>query len=297
MSQDGSEKREENRHSLKLPVLCRPLLSDPAEPSDIEIWTNDVHPKGAGLNWLISSKPQVCPTCGTLVRDLACAKDPCPYRSFKEVLMDCGWLQIHGLNRVPGWKGEDRVLGKVVWFKLDQDGINFQFGVEFNRQRPAIESPPIMEERVEKETADGHFQKIGPEEIRNYDFPRWETTIQESQKKIVVMDEDRAESTNILAFAKSLGYAGKAVPSDREGLAEVFLNKPKIVFVNPVVRGAVRMENVEKIRDSLPESHILLILDEKFRDQVLDDPSVRLAGSIFLKPLDLARLKEFIEQI
>lgn len=135
----GQDKRDGNRYPLIMPVQCSPLGSEFTMSTEIELWTNDVHQQGVGLNWYISSRPQTCPVCESMVRDLNCIKLSCPYRHLKDVLLDSGWLRIQGLDHVPGWDDEKKVLGKVVWFRINDNGINFQFGVKFNRGKPPIQ--------------------------------------------------------------------------------------------------------------------------------------------------------------
>ena len=163
------ERRELERVSLKIPVKCAPLVSN--HPGvGIEIWTRDVHPHGTGLHWLISSKPSVCQVCNSIVKDLNCSQAQCPYRCFRDVLMDCGWVQIEGLNHVPGWENEEKFLGKVIWFQVGDNGADFHFGVRFSRGKPPIRP---MAEAVNAPSAP---------QLHGLDLERWRLIFEEKNK-------------------------------------------------------------------------------------------------------------------
>ena len=97
-------------------------------------------------------------------------------------------------------------------------------------------------------------------------------------------------------MAENLGFSVKEVSTDRMGMIEIFLDRPRMVFLNPISKGSVRLDTVDKIKSAWPKTLIILLVEEKWRDRVLDDPAMKQVNSIFLKPLDLTRLKEFIEQ-
>ncbi len=278
-----SDKRVSARVPLKIPVQCLPAGSDvPAEQS-LEIWTSDVNTSGTGFIWPISSKPQTCPVCLTVVKDPNCFKAQCPYRALRDVLMDSGWLQFRGLDNVPGWENEEKVLGKVMWFKMDEHGVNFQFGVQFSRQKPPIKTQ--AEEPVQVLYGDG-------QEVHELDLERWRTLLKAAQNQVVVIDEDAAETGQILDQLTDLGLAGRTLSGDLAGMANRFSDKPKAVFINPVFRGRVKMEILETVRKNWKDAKIMLIMDPAYKMEIFESAQFHIANYVFLKPLDFNRIQE-----
>ena len=306
------EKRESSRVPLEIPVKCLPVSSDILSFDSVELWTHDIHPSGTGLNWLITGKPQTCSVCNSLVQDLNCLKSQCPYRAMRDVLMDCGWLQIQGLNHIPGWEKEEKVLGKVMWFKMDDEGINFKFGVQFSRQRPPvgaaasdeIASPaqpaeqPVSEPAVQapppavavaEPPAENNF-------VHALDIERWNAALKAGEKQALVVDEDHFESRAVFACIRQMGFTGKAVSSGLVSLLSHFADNPRIVFFNPVFGGNVKMDILENIKRACPKIKVVILVEPSYKNDVLDHPNFRLADFIFIKPLDLERIKDALSQ-
>ena len=292
-----AEKRGAARVPLQIPVKCLPVSSDHLTSDSIEVWTNDVHRSGTGLNWLISAKPQVCPVCDSVVKNLNCLKAHCPYRALRDVLMDCGWLQIHGLDNIPGWENEKKILGKVMWFKMDDSGINFRFGVSFSRERPPIRlegSAPAVETEPPSSAAPvkaPETESLKTHEIHDTDIERWNQALRVGQKQALVVDEDHLESQTLFDFLRGMGYTGKTVSSGLVSLLDHFADHPRIIFLNPIFGGKVKMEIVENIKRACPESKVALLVDPSFKFDILDHGNFRLVDFIFIKPLDFERIK------
>ena len=87
-------------------------------------------------------------------------------------------MQIQGLDHVPGWEKESNVFGKVVWFKMADEGIHFQFGVKFNRERPPVVSAP-RDASIPKARETGPL----PGEVSEWDSARWKETLEQSNRK------------------------------------------------------------------------------------------------------------------
>lgn len=213
------------------------------------------------------------------VTDLNCAKPMCPSRALHAALMDNGWLQIQGLNNVPGWEEEKKVLAKVVWFRVDDDGANFQFGVRFNKTKPPIRTDP----------ADIALQEIHPS-----DLSRWKASLQAGLKQVMIVDEDKTETGSLAEFLKAQSYSVNTVAGGLAGMADRFVENPKLVFINPVFGGALKMDILDTLRQTCPDASLVLIANPLFKNEILDSPQFRLANFIFIQPLDFDRIRETI---
>lgn len=269
--------REGERVPLTIPVKCVPVGSDVTFEQSLAVWTSDVNPTGTGFVWPLSSKPQACPVCMATVTDLNCPKPMCPSRALHAALMDNGWIQIQGLNNVPGWEEEKKVLAKVVWFRADDDGANFQFGVRFKKTRPPIRTDPAG---------------IALQEIHPDDLSRWKASLQASLKQVLIVNEDKTETEHLEEFLKAQSYSVNTVAADLAGMAGHFAENPKLVFFNPVFGGRLKMDILEHLRQTCPDASLILIANSIFKNEILDSPQFRLANFIFIQPLDFDRIRE-----
>ena len=259
--------REEDRVPLTIPVKCVPVGSHVTFEQSSAVWTSDVHPTGTGFVWPLEAQSH----------DPACSDPHCPYETLKSVLLDNGWIQIQGLHNVPGWEEQKKVLAKVVWFKTDAEGANLQFGVRFNKTKPPIRT-----------SAD----ETALNEIHSLDLDRWKATLQASQKQVLVIDEDTMESERISNLLKASNYAVNTLEGDLAGMAERFEYPPKLVFINPVFGGRLKMDLLESVKEACPDASLVLIADPLYKNDILNSPQFRLANYIFIQPLDIDRIRE-----
>ncbi len=291
-----NNKRDSSRVSLKIPVQCLPAGLDVPANQSVEMWTSDINPLGTGFTWPVSSKTQTCPVCESTDKNPNCLKPQCPYRALRDVLMDSGWLQIRGLNSVPGWENEEKVLGKVMWFKMDDHGVDFQFGVRFSRERPPIKGTEQIQLdalTVRNPAPFPHEEFTTSEQaVHEMDLARWESALKKAQRQVVIIDEDKVESNRLLSFMESMGLQGTTVSSDLVSLVNHFAENPKAVFINPVFQGKIKMDIFENLRSSRPEAKLALILDPSYKKEIFESPQFHLANYIFLKPLDFDRIRE-----
>jgi len=261
--------RESERVPITIPVKCVPVGSDVTFEQSLAVWTSDVNPTGTHFVWSLSEQ----------THDPDCSDPRCPYETLHSALTDNGWVQIQGLQHVPGWEEEKKVLAKVVWFRADADGANLQFGVRFNKTRPPIRTDP----------ADIALQEIHPA-----DLDRWKASLQAGLKQALIIDEDKTESERLSEFLTGQSYTVNAVAGGLAGMADHFAENPRLVFINPVFGGQLKMDLLERVRESCPEAMLALIANPLFKNDILDSAQFRLANYIFIEPLDHDRIRETV---
>lgn len=116
----------------------------------------------------------------------------------------------------------------------------------------------------------------------------------EGEKKIIIVDEDQLEFPYIATLFQRFHCKAMHLPSLQEALATIPAEKPRMILMNPICKGSLIMDLLEKVKLNDPQLPVLLLVEEGDREAVLDDPRVKLASAIFLKPVDLQRLKDLM---
>ncbi len=286
-----TEKRNGSRLPFKLSVIASPLGSDRLSASSARLHTRDLHPQGAGFEWNLSPEGEVCGLCHEAPRGLDCPKPSCPSLVFKEVLLNNGWLQIQGLHDVPGWEGEDKVLGKVTWIQWVKESSAFQFGIRFNRERP-----PILDEKPLAADASALEGSVS-EQVFDLDFSRWDGHLEDNKGLIWIVGENPLETSGLLSLLKSIGCSARSGSGNGESLDQMFSDKPKLIFVNPFFNHELKMDFVEKLERSCRSAKLVLLADERSKFKILEDPKVGFSRSLLVHPVDAAALKNLLEEI
>lgn len=214
------------------------------------------------------------------------------YSLFGQVLKDGGWIEVEGLHRVPGWENEETVLGKIVWFSSSNEGRSFECGLKFHRKMPQIVSEKLIE-LMNSSSGSRVFHELMEEFGKISNSPLQQT----SRKKVVVVDQDKQESSDVSSFVKKFGFTAEVTSSARDGLLALFFEKPQIIFLNPVFNSKVNMKLLESIHKCDEKVSIILILENSYKDEVMSDRRVQFSKYIFLKPLDLTRLGHAMERL
>ena len=182
------DKRKAKREEIRVQVKCRALSSLQTQERCAEMVTQDVHSRGLGLKWSAAGAER-CAVCASRLQ--ICNVHAYPEQLFLSAIKEGGWIEISGLQKVPGWETGMEVLAKVLWFSTDSDRHHFRAGLEFRKEQNRVRNEP---------------DEIGPFKLKL--GPNGEislTTVPKSRSgKVIIFDSNLADS-GMYSIIKGMG--------------------------------------------------------------------------------------------
>jgi hypothetical protein len=172
-------------------------------------------------------------------------------------------------------------------------------------------------------------QSLGAARITAPDLQKWRASLAQGEKNLLVIDEDPLESPFVLSLAQKYGFQGRSVVGSEEAvMSAMHQSKPKIIVLNPVFgaagseaapvpsgtvpfpktqvkdaggngggKGVLDMAVLEMARSQFPDVLMILLMEERWQKTVMDDIRMKAANWLFIKPLELIRLKELMDKL
>jgi len=136
-------------------------------------------------------------------------------------------------------------------------------------------------------------------DAHDVDIERWRSKYGErrtNRNKILIVDSEIRDYSLHISIAKEMGFHIERAYSNREALLSLFFEKSGAVFLSPVVNGDLRMYILESIKRCYPDIKVVLVLEDRYRDDVMKDWRMLYAARILRHPAPSALIRTIIRE-